>query len=425
MKRLKALEINEINDKRREKTTKMKTIFERKTRLTVAAVLALTAASSVAVWANDDLERALMESPNAPTISSATSFSLPAAPSVAPATANVAAQAGVYEKNGRIVVPNASVVIPKGEGYEALISANGQGLLVELGLCESDENGALVVGEDGTTKRRPLLRGLQVRKGDVLGKQKDADLVQQKIVAEQELLVSRKEAAKELEVEVAVAAAKVAQASWNRAESLNKTMPGSVSPEEVEEKRYEYIRAIKAIDKAKFDLEVNKEKVKVAEARVNAAEVAIEDRKLVSPIDGVIDDVMQNEGQWLREGDEILKIVRYDKVQINAAIPADRYAPETIANKKVVVEVKRPGEQPQKLEGKVVYVRQTVESGHYYFYADVANQKNAAGYWLLNPGALVTVEICVDEPAVSANASVSTAAPAPASVPESSLTGSL
>lgn len=393
----------------------MKTIFERKTRLSVA-VWALTAASSVAVWANDDLERALMESPNAPTISSATSFSLPAAPSVAPATANVAAQAGVYEKNGRIVVPNASVVIPKGEGYEALISANGQGLLVELGLCESDENGALVVGEDGTTKRRPLLRGLQVRKGDVLGKQKDAELVQQKIVAEQELLVARKEAAKELEVEVAVAAAKVAQASWNRAESLNKTMPGSVSPEEVEEKRYEYIRAFKAIDKAKFDLEVNKEKVKVAEARVNAAEVAIEDRKLISPIDGIIDDVMQNEGQWLREGDEILKIVRYDKVQINAAIPADRYAPETIANKKVVVEVKRPGGQPQKLEGKVVYVRQTVESGHYYFYADVANQKNAAGYWLLNPGALVTVEICVDEAAV---------ATASASVPESSLTGAL
>ena len=233
----------------------MKTIFERKTRLSVAAIWALTAASSVAVWANDDLERALMESPNAPTVSSATSYLPIAAPSVG-------AQSGVYEKDGRIVVPNASVVIPKGEGYEALISANGQGLLVELGLCESDASGALVVGEDGTTKRRPLLRGLQVRKGDVLGKQKDAELIQQKIVAEQELLVARKEAAKELEVEVAVAAAKVAQASWNRAESLNKTMPGSVSPEEVEEKRYEYIRAFKAIDKAKFDLEVNKEKVR-------------------------------------------------------------------------------------------------------------------------------------------------------------------
>ena len=410
------MKIKEINDKRRERTTKMKTIFERKTRLSVAAILALTAASSVSVWANDDLERALMENPTASTISSATSFLPPAAPSVAPAVPNVGAQSGVYEKDGRVVVPNASVVIPKGEGYEALISANGQGLLVELGLCERDASGELVVGEDGTSKRRPLLRGLQVRKGDVLGKQKDAELVQQKIVAEQELLVARKEADKKLEIEVAEAAALVAQASYKRAVELNKTMPGSVSPEEVEEKRYEYVRALKSIDKAKFDLEVNVEKVKVAEARVNAAEVAIEDRKLISPIDGIIDDVMQNEGQWLREGDEILKVVRYDKVQINAAIPADRYAPEAIANKKVVVEVKRPGGQPQKLEGKVVYVRQTVESGHYYFYADVANQKNAAGYWLLNPGALVTVEICVDE-AASATAS--------ASVPESSLTGAL
>ncbi|MBR5243641.1 MAG: HlyD family efflux transporter periplasmic adaptor subunit [Thermoguttaceae bacterium] len=401
----------------------MKTIFERKTRLSVAAILALTTASSVAGWANDDLERALMENPTAPSISSTTAFLPPAAPSVASAIPNVGAQSGVYEKAGRVVVPNASVVIPKGEGYEALISANGQGLLVELGLCERDANGELVVGEDGTTKRRPLLRGLQVRKGDVLGKQKDAELVQQKIVAEQELLVARKEADKKLEIEVAEAAALVAQASYKRAVELNKTMPGSVSPEEVEEKRYEYVRALKSIDKAKFDLEVNVEKVKVAEARVNAAEVAIEDRKLISPIDGIVDDVMQNEGQWLREGDEILKIVRYDKVQINAAIPADRYAPETIANKKVVVEVKRPGGQPQKLEGKVVYVRQTVESGHYYFYADVANQKNEAGYWLLNPGALVTVEICVDEPAVSAPASAPTAAPA--SVSESSLTGSL
>ena len=406
------MKIKEINDKRRERTTKMKTIFERKTRLSVAAILALTAASSVSVWANDDLERALMENPTAPTISSATSFLPPAAPSVAPAVPNVGAQSGVYEKDGRVVVPNASVVIPKGEGYEALISANGQGLLVELGLCERDASGELVVGEDGTSKRRPLLRGLQVRKGDVLGKQKDAELVQQKIVAEQELLVARKEADKKLEIEVAEAAALVAQASYKRAVELNKTMPGSVSPEEVEEKRYEYVRALKSIDKAKFDLEVNVEKVKVAEARVNAAEVAIEDRKLISPIDGIIDDVMQNEGQWLREGDEILKVVRYDKVQINAAIPADRYAPEMIAGKKVVVEVKRPGAPTQTLEGKVVYVRQTVESGHYYFYADVANQKNAAGYWLLNPGALVTVEICVDEAAT-------------ASVPESSLTGAL
>lgn len=381
----------------------MKTILEKRTLLGVAATLAFVGATSVSSLANGDLERALMEDPSAP----AAPLSV-AAPSTGgtfatkPNDAVVEAPAsGVYEKDGRVVVPRASVVVPKGEGYEALISANGQGLLVELGLCERDENGALVVGEDGSTKRRPLLRGTRVRRGDVLGKQKDSDLVEQKIVAEQELLVARKEAEKTLEVEVAEAAALVAQASWNRADSLNKTMPGSVSPEEVEEKRYEYVRAYKSIDKAKFDLGVNIEKVKVAEARVNAADVAIEDRKLISPIDGIVDDVMQNEGQWLREGDEILKIIRLDKVQINGSVDAERYAPETIDGKKAFVWARRPGMKPQALEGKVVYVRQVVESGHYYFYVDVANKQTADGYWLLNPGSLVTVEICVDENAAA------------------------
>jgi len=295
--------------------------------------------------------------------------------------------------DGSIVVHNAKVEIPKGEGYEADISANGQGLLVELGLCEVDASGEVVVGEDGTSKRKLLKRGLVVRKGDVLGKQQDDELVQERIVAMQELLVARKEAEKTLEVEVAEAAARVAQASYKRADSLNKTMPGSVSPEEVQEKYYDWIRATKSIEKAKYDLEVNQEKVKVSEARVNAANVQIRNRKFRSPIDGIVDDVFQNEGQWLREGDLVLRIIRLDKVQVSGAISAGEYAPEDVDGKKVVVSARRPGMEPQELSGRIVYVRQVVESGHHYFYAEVDNKTTDAGYWLLNPGSLVTITI--------------------------------
>ena len=291
------------------------------------------------------------------------------------------------------MVRNAKVEIPMGEGFEATISANGQGLLAELGLCELDADGEPVLGEDGTTKRQTLRRGLAVRKGDVLGKLQDDELTQDRIVATQELLVAEKEAAKTLEVEVAEAAARVAQASYKRASSLNDEMPGAVSPEEVQEKYYEWIRASKSIEKAKYDLEVNQEKVKVAKARVNAADVQINNRKFRSPIDGIIDDVMQNEGQWLREGDPVVRILRLDKVQVTGAIRADLYAPEAIDGKACEITVTRPGLEPQTLPGKIVYVRQIVESGHYYFYADVANKLTDSGYWLLNPGALVTVTI--------------------------------
>ncbi|MBQ1337200.1 MAG: HlyD family efflux transporter periplasmic adaptor subunit, partial [Thermoguttaceae bacterium] len=150
--------------------------------------------------------------------------------------------------------------------------------------------------------------------------------------------------------------------------------------------------------KAQYDLEVNREKVKVSLARANATMVQIRNRKLRSPIDGFIDEIYQNEGQWVREGDQILHILRLDKVQVTGTIDASQYAPEDVDGKTILVTVRRPGAEPVDLTGKIVYVRQVIESGCYYFYADVENKtvrnkETGKDYWLLNPGSLVTVTI--------------------------------
>lgn len=413
---------------------------------------ALTAAcGSGLALAQDDYENAVLNrSASSPLTSSATR---PTGSSER-ASAGDAFQASDSSTNadGKIVVRNAKVELPKGEGYEAVISANGQGLLDELRLYddsydlslelqklsehiakeiavdqtqnqadsgsknastdpEKAESDALLDvakqfellskfedAEESDNARPQLVRGMHVKKGQYLGRLQDDELKQEFIVALQELLVARKEAEKTLEVDVAIAAAKVAQASYKRADSMNKSMPGSISPEEVDEKYYDWIRASKAIEKARYDLEVNREKVKVSLARVNATMVQIRNRKLRSPMDGFIDEIYQNEGQWLREGDQVLHILRLDKVQVTGTINASQYTPEQIDGKTVTVDVKRPGADPVSLTGKIVYVRQIVESGCYYFYADVDNQafknvQSGKDYWLLNPGALVTLTI--------------------------------
>ena len=354
---------------------------------------------------------------------------------------------------GDIVVRNAKVEVPKGEGYEALISANGQGLLDELRLYNDDydlgqelqklsesiakeiandqaqDSGATVKAPDepesaaeteanalaavarqfellskfefaekNESERPQLTRGMVVKKGQYLGRLQDDELKQEFVVALQELLVARKEAEKTLEVDVAYAAAEVGKASYRRATALNKSMPGAISPEEIDEKKYDWIRANKSVEKAQYDLEVNREKVKVSLARANATMVQIRNRKLRSPIDGFIDEIYQNEGQWVREGDQILHILRLDKVQVTGTIDASQYAPEDVDGKTIFVTVRRPGAEPVELTGKIVYVRQVIESGCYYFYADVENKtvrnkETGKDYWLLNPGSLVTVTI--------------------------------
>ncbi|MBP5622802.1 MAG: HlyD family efflux transporter periplasmic adaptor subunit [Thermoguttaceae bacterium] len=421
------------------------------------AVCALTAVFTGASFAQDGDESVVLdrsESTPAPVPTGAR----PSAYAPTTGTQNFDLSESSTASDGSIVVRNAKVEIPKGEGYEALISANGQGLLDELRLYDDSYDlseelrtlsehiageiaaeqsqttnagstdleskntskgvdpeqarqnavqgvekqfallGRLGIAEKSESERPKLQRGMIVKKGQYLGRLQDDELKQEFVVALQELLVARKEADKTLEIDVAEAAAKVAQASYQRAATLNRTMPGSVSQEEVDEKYYDWIRAAKSIEKARYDWEVNKEKVKVSLARANATMVQIRNRKLRSPMDGFIDEIYQNEGQWVREGDQILHILRLDKVQVTGTIDAEKFAPEDIDGKTVVVSVKRPGADPVDLQGTVVYVRQIVESGHYYFYADVENQliqsaETGKEYWLLNPGSLVTITI--------------------------------
>ncbi|MDO5566237.1 MAG: HlyD family efflux transporter periplasmic adaptor subunit, partial [Planctomycetia bacterium] len=301
--------------------------------------------------------------------------------------------AGVESGPNDIVLTDAIVEIPKGEGFEAMISACGQGLLVELGIEELGKDGKPVLDSKGEPKRISLKRGMAVRKGQILGKQNDREHAANKLVAEQQLIVAKKEAEKQLEIEVARLAVQVAESEYLRAQSANEKVPGAVSPEEVVQKAYEWKRADKSAEKAVYDLGVKSDEVEVRKAQVIAADAQVLDRKLVSPIDGFVDDVMQNEGQWLREGDNILKIIRLDKVQICGKIDANLFSPEMVDRKPVTIYVQKPGGPLQKVQGTITYARQVVESGKFYIYAEASNVANAQGYWLLNPGTIVTMVI--------------------------------
>ena len=124
-----------------------------------------------------------------------------------------------------------------------------------------------------------------------------------------------------------------------------------------------------------------------------AADAQVQDRRLISPIEGFVDDVMQNEGQWLREGDNILKIIRLDKVTICGTIDANHYSPETVDGCAVTIYVQKPGQAIQQVKGKITYARQVIESGKFSIFAEVKNVANERGYWLLNPGTIVTMVV--------------------------------
>lgn len=292
-----------------------------------------------------------------------------------------------------VVANDAFASLPVGEGFDATISANTQGKLVELGIERKNEDGSPMLDANGRPVIEPLKRGMLVKAGDVLGKQFSLEYIARKEAAIAQLKVAEKEAAKQLEVEVALDAARVAESEMKRANKTNEQMPGSVPEEEVVKRVYEFNRSFKAWKKAIYDLEVKALDVDVKKAEIQIADAQLEERRLISPIDGQVDEIYQNEGQWLREGDDVIRVIRLDKITVEARFDASTALPDRIQGKKATVYASRPGEPLRSFEGVVTYARPILEHNHYKAYAEVQNVTTEGGSWFLTPGQQVHIVV--------------------------------
>ena len=313
---------------------------------------------------------------------------------------------GVELGENDVLAKSALTEIPKGEGYEATVSANTQGKLILLGRQKYDENGQPLLDEDGNPQMTPMHRGMQVEEGEILGVQFNQAAHARRVAAERELEVAKKEAGKQLEVEVAEASKNVALMEYKRAVNANKRVPNSVSEDEVWQKRFEWYRGMKSEDKAKYDLEVAALAVDVKEAAIAIADAELEERLIRAPLSGQVDDIFKNKGEWLREGDNVLHVLRLDKINITANFDSEQVSPSMIQGKAVTVYATKAGlSEPQKMEGVITYARPILMMNRFVAYAAVKNVK-VNDNWVLIPGMRVNLIVHKDksvDPAEFAN----------------------
>ncbi len=304
---------------------------------------------------------------------------------------------GVELGENDVLAKSALTEIPKGEGYEATVSANTQGKLILLGRQKRDENGQPLFDEDGNPQMIPMHRGMQVEEGEILGVQFNQAAHARRTAAERELEVAKKEAGKQLEVEVAEASKNVALMEYKRAVNANKRVPNSVSEDEVWQKRFEWYRGMKSEDKAKYDLEIAALAVDVKEAAIAIADADLEERLIRAPLSGQVDDIFKNKGEWLREGDNVLHVLRLDKINITANFDSEQVSPAMIQGKAVTVYVSKAGvAEPQKMEGVITYARPILMMNRFVAYAAVKNVK-VDDSWVLIPGMRVNLIVHKDK----------------------------
>ncbi|MCC7085149.1 MAG: HlyD family efflux transporter periplasmic adaptor subunit [Pirellulales bacterium] len=228
--------------------------------------------------------------------------------------------------------------------------------------------------------------GIHVRTGDLLATIDDAQAQKQKQVAIAEHRAAKQKADSDIDILHADAAAKVAEYDYRHSDEANQKTPGAVSQVEMEQKKFQWKRALYAIQQAKNEQIVNSFTADAKLAEAEAADVGIQRRKITSPIDGVVQQVKPSLGEWVKPGDTVFRIIRMDRLRVDGYVDHKDASPGQLIDRPVVVEVELVGGQKATFTGNIVFVDPEVTATGQRVHAEIDNRQDNGGHWLLRPG---------------------------------------
>ena len=242
-----------------------------------------------------------------------------------------------------------------------------------------------------------VLRELKVREGDevvegqLLGQIDDEVERKRREGAAYSLEAARKEAGNKISVDYARAAYKVAAVEVEQALEANRRHPGTVTASELRRMQLEQRRAELQIEQSLYDLEIAAVSVSIRQAELQLADLQIDRRQIIAPVSGIVVERYVDEGEWVRPGDNVLRIVTMDRVRIKGTVKATELPPARVKRGQRVTVRLHPQGQP--VPGQVVFVNPIITTGsRYEVWAEVENVGQGDD-WVLQPGVPVTMTI--------------------------------
>ena len=138
----------------------------------------------------------------------------------------------------------------------------------------------------------------------------------------------------------------------------------------------------------------------VAEAEVDVARLDLDNREIVSPVSGTIVKQYRHVGEWCRQGEPVVKVLRMDELMVQAIVNIRDLPPHDVVGRKAAATFQLGDEPAMQIDGLTI-TRCSPEvdlDGNYLVWTVIENQKRPsfAGQpqWLLRPGisGLLTIE---------------------------------
>jgi multidrug efflux pump subunit AcrA (membrane-fusion protein) len=217
--------------------------------------------------------------------------------------------------------------------------------------------------------------------------------IRQRKVAGRALAKAQAEATNTVNYRYAVKAAEVAKAAWDKAEEAHRKVPNSVSEIERRRLKLDWERAVLQIEQAKFETTIAGYTASEKEEELGAAADSIKRRRIYSPIDGTVVQVYVQEGEWVKPGDPVFRVIDLRRLRVQGLVRHANYSPGEVARKPVTVTATLTDGRKEDFTGVVHFVHPEVQAGGVYMvWAEVDNRKEGTEY-LLQPGMDVDMAI--------------------------------
>ncbi len=237
----------------------------------------------------------------------------------------------------------------------------------------------------GSIAKLNVEKGTVVQQGDVIGLLAEAEARANLDFAKARYNSAVYQAQSDIDVKVAIARAKVTQAEYEAAKEANGRTPGSFSVSEVRRLRFSAEASALEIEKEQVNMQLAKYTATAQGAEMAGAEDKLERQQIIAPLNGVVVDIVRQEGEYLREGDTVLRIVQMDTLKAGGFLNLKTDGREPLLGRAASVTFDVDRGRSETLNGKVTYVSPVpLQDGDYHVEVEFENRYDN-GMWLALP----------------------------------------
>ena len=299
-------------------------------------------------------------------------------------------------KRFSIIAVVAAVVSLFSSFCQPATAGNQKSLTLEHCVVSLVSEAQISARKPGAIVRFEVAEGSFVAAGDPLAQIDAAESQVQATVALRQLQAAQKRASNDIDVRYAQAASEVAKAEVSAARDANRRVAGTVPDSEIRRLQLAEQRSLLGIEQAAFEFAAAKLDTAVAEARVEAADLDVATRRVVSPIAGVVVRLHRRQGEYVDVGQPICHIVGLDRLRVTGFVNVKQHDQSAIMDRDVIVSIRLTNGQLEEFAGQLALPSPPVHpGGDYRVWAEVDNRRQGK-FWLLRPGLAADMTITLN-----------------------------